>query len=959
MRVGSESFIFDSRRMSGMVKNRKHNLFIGIILALTCFIATASAFMVYAEGESASTIDQINALYEQSNADVVKSDLFCEGEEKTAYADLYTDAKSAAAADDEIGQEYYLLMTRIVTLAECRNEMLDNAAALDNDAVVFNGIVERESVPAAKKVVQDFLKDFYIKGSCNPSVFGIDKLKEYEDKYVAVNFAIAGIVETDKTEFEDLRNQTAKNIGEEYESLTLKTTSGDVKGDRVFGSYSSEQLEKLNNVLANYVIKTDGEEGIEYVPSNVLQTSVVYDAETVVEKRAELKNIENTAKKKLGLVPHNVFEAVYAEYNDYQNQRIIAEESEDEEEKAAAAEKSDAMLSALKANDWSRVNQALSFYDGASDEIKLKYSERAKTLRDFIADPPKPIITQYVSSLTDEHNVVTITAYFVEKENGQLVEAKVFALPEEGGKLSVYENANGANKLNANTLLRESNKNLSVAYFISLEVYNGYKKIEKAPLTANKRNADGSKAYDPVTGEEIVGDVYYRVEINLADYFEKYCKPRGYESNKLSNVEMAYTFLKTGEGALCYNYAKIDGKIEKTYSTDSLQTELDGGTLVFYTRNFNDFCVAGTGLETLFTNPWFWIGAIVLLIVLILVIKAIVKNHRFAIKFVVNGGTPVRTLRVAKGEAIVLPDAPEKTGLVFAGWYVDPDCTTRFIETKLRRRKGFKLYAKWAAPVSAETLTAYYDSMRTLMMSYEKRSFKPTLGLIEKELIANLFGEDNYLVLYLAIKPTKAKELVPAANVLTHKDKKFASLPTKLVVSDECSYISALALIKATMVEKGLQLKDELPETCVSTAEERAAGFAYYIKNERVAANMADYFELLRISLKSYILENDNGTFKPGDRFTFARIYYTAKNVDLYMPIVKTVKDLEKGERQPRFADTPVHIVICDNGDLEKAYDIIEKAMLAYGFTKYPENTNDLEDIVLSDTDGFAYTIRF
>lgn len=366
MRVGSESFIFDSRRMSGMVKNRKHNLFIGIILALTCFIATASAFMVYAEGESASTIDQINALYEQSNADVVKSDLFCEGEEKTAYADLYTDAKSAAAADDEIGQEYYLLMTRIVTLAECRNEMLGYIEAFDRDVSeskdpaiekpFFNGIVERESIPDARETVQKFLDDFYIKGTCNPSVFGADQLKEYGNKYEAVKRSIADIVETDKTEFENLRNQTAKNIGEEYESLTLKTTSGDVKGDRVFGSYSSEQLEKLNNVLANYVIKTDGEEGIVYAPSNVLQTSVVYDAETVVEKRAELKNIENAAKKELGLVPRNVFEAVYAEYNDYQNQRIIAEESEDEEEKAAAAEKSDALLSALKANDWSRVN---------------------------------------------------------------------------------------------------------------------------------------------------------------------------------------------------------------------------------------------------------------------------------------------------------------------------------------------------------------------------------------------------------------------------------------------------------------------------------------------------------------------------------------------------------------------------------------------------------------------------
>lgn len=77
------------------------------------------------------------------------------------------------------------------------------------------------------------------------------------------------------------------------------------------------------------------------------------------------------------------------------------------------------------------------------------------------------------------------------------------------------------------------------------------------------------------------------------------------------------------------------------------------------------------------------------------------------------------------------------------------------------------------------------------------------------------------------------------------------------------------------------------------------------------------------------------------------------------MPLVESVKGLDKAEYMPRFEDTPVHIIISESADLENAYDLIEKCMLFYGFTKHPENSNELSDVELSATDGFAYTLRF
>lgn len=920
-----------------MIKRKRVGLIISLILAVTCLCASA-ATVVAAETHDYKV--DIEAAYTQYKDVVADSGILGENS-GDRYETYYKNALSVANMNDDAAKERLGVLTDIGDLAGKRKEQKDLLASN------FEGEIETSSLSKAEQLANKFLTDFVL------SETDLNTVAAFNDKKDALNITLTDyetnikkIKDDDVAEFEDYRTEMAKAIGDKFTALTIN--GSDSVGNKVYGSYSTAQYNTLKGIFEDYVTRTSVDGVTTDAPKDGGKLDEIeYDVRDVGQKRTDLETVCNEAIAKLVGVPRNVLEATYALYNDYLNLSgkidelaAVAPGSEELSQAESALETIANSLKALKSS-------FESFCNGAGDDVRKKYSEKEKTLSDFYNGTNLDVkVTEYVSSLSDyKYNpAVTVTAYYKDEFGGSLREAKVFPSADDGGKLQVYANANGAAKRTANNLIKEENSSLSVAYLLNVIVYRGYREY-KVPTSI----LDG----------DVMKDVCFRIEIDLNKYYENYCKTTGYEHDKLANVKNAYDAVKGGNGALCYGYG--DGAIEKALAAGNKQTELTEGRLVFYTTSLSNLCIAGTGLENWLTNPWTYVILIAALILLIVIIKLVVKHWKYTIKFIVNGGSHVRSVRVSKGEAIVLPESPVKTGLVFGGWFVDSACTVRFLENKLNRRRGYKLYAKWSAPVSAEVLTSFYDGLRTRMSSYEKRSFKPTLGMVEKDLIANMFGKENYIILYLALDPEKAAEIVDVPARYTHKDKKFASLPTKLIISDPQTYADALKLTEYTMRSKGLQLMDEdrLPELITSTVEERTNGFAYFVRNERVAATTADYFELLRIAVKSYVMEADNGKFKPGDRFTFARIYYDAKSVDLYLPSVKGIKELEKGSRKPRFGDTPVHIVICDNSDIEKAFGLIEKAMLYYGFTKYPENSNDLEDVVLSDTNGFAYTVRF
>ena len=97
--------------------------------------------------------------------------------------------------------------------------------------------------------------------------------------------------------------------------------------------------------------------------------------------------------------------------------------------------------------------------------------------------------------------------------------------------------------------------------------------------------------------------------------------------------------------------------------------------------------------------------------------------------------------------------------------------------------------------------------------------------------------------------------------------------------------------------------------------------------------------------------------FKAGEKFTFARIYVTDLEAQLYLPHPHGIKAARI--RDARFEDTPNLVSIKSALDIPVAYEKIEAVMLSYGFTKCPENSNDLSDVDIPDGNGFSYAIKF
>ena len=73
----------------------------------------------------------------------------------------------------------------------------------------------------------------------------------------------------------------------------------------------------------------------------------------------------------------------------------------------------------------------------------------------------------------------------------------------------------------------------------------------------------------------------------------------------------------------------------------------------------------------------------------------ILFSARKKVSFDSNGGTPVKSVRVKKGERIPSFFIPEKDGTGFIGWYKDKELTERWIFESDTVDKPITLYAKW------------------------------------------------------------------------------------------------------------------------------------------------------------------------------------------------------------------------------------------------------------------------
>jgi uncharacterized repeat protein (TIGR02543 family) len=66
----------------------------------------------------------------------------------------------------------------------------------------------------------------------------------------------------------------------------------------------------------------------------------------------------------------------------------------------------------------------------------------------------------------------------------------------------------------------------------------------------------------------------------------------------------------------------------------------------------------------------------------------------FTVNFDTEDGSPINPVEIESGETITLPEAPTKTGFMFAGWYTEEERTNEFDEVS-PITKDITLYVKW------------------------------------------------------------------------------------------------------------------------------------------------------------------------------------------------------------------------------------------------------------------------
>jgi len=84
----------------------------------------------------------------------------------------------------------------------------------------------------------------------------------------------------------------------------------------------------------------------------------------------------------------------------------------------------------------------------------------------------------------------------------------------------------------------------------------------------------------------------------------------------------------------------------------------------------------------------------------------IYAKWRMFVKFDANGGSEVPTQPVVYGELVTAPNAPEKKGYTFKGWYKNKELTEGWNFDQEVVKKDITLYAKW----SKESYTVTFDT---------------------------------------------------------------------------------------------------------------------------------------------------------------------------------------------------------------------------------------------------------
>lgn len=112
--------------------------------------------------------------------------------------------------------------------------------------------------------------------------------------------------------------------------------------------------------------------------------------------------------------------------------------------------------------------------------------------------------------------------------------------------------------------------------------------------------------------------------------------------------------------------------------------------------------------------------------------KADLRPQFFTVIFESNGGSAVENQTIEKNKTLTEPKTPTKEGYIFAGWYIDEDCSELFsFETEIA--ENITLYAKWQMPsvdiqFNPEPGEVVYGTEVTIFSSIEYAAFSGTIN---------------------------------------------------------------------------------------------------------------------------------------------------------------------------------------------------------------------------------------
>lgn len=495
-----------------------------------------------------------------------------------------------------------------------------------------------------------------------------------------------------------------------------------------------------------------------------------------------------------------------------------------------------------------------------------------------------------------------------------------------------------------------------------------YVQVEDYEFYAVKKNVNRLlKKID--AGEGLKYEVKYYIDFTIIDENGRVLdeEEQNYEVQIEIDQEIAQTLGEDFKVIYYFNgvmdgYSNQDGEVtfEDKYQA-RIETIEGGQVLKFTTTHFSPYALCGTtaangaglGDQPIYCNPFLYVAIILLAIIVCIIVLIVLKHWKYKVVFKNNGGTRVKTRKFKKTEPIEMPSAPTKPGFIFGGWYANKKLTKRFVWYRMNERKSIKLWAKWI-PINEEVaaIEDYYQALRAALDDYERVGVQ--IGLKEEESIARIIISNNKVLLYVCGEVEKYQEM--GYEVYKSKDESNADIPVKFIINNEEDLYQGLEIIDIAMKSKGFTDKPGDPEVKEISEEERKEGFIFTFKNEKVADTLKEWFEMLRLQAKSFVMVGDSGTPRDLNGKFIVKAKRYADRIDLYLPVGNENSESVAGD--PLYKDVPNKFVIKTAEDVPGALNAIEEAMISLGMKKYPRNASQLKTSGDSDT-AFGYRIRF